>query len=226
MGFPQRKASFCGALSPRKRLSYSLRPAFEDATDGKEKNHASAVCRVSRSLVHLSSTVLDPHCYLRPICCPFFLRLSHDEAWWYKLCSVAVFEMYGLFLWLLLCIYRAPAIDVVPNPLRCKNEDNGRSLVVAPALCTQLLSANQYVQNNKTESLQNSTSVKQQNSVSTQQRNSKTVTSVSQYFSQSVLQSVSTSVSQCFSQYFSQYFSQSVLNSVSTDVNQSVGLFE
>ena len=47
-------------------------------------------------------------------------------------------------------------------------------------------------QNNKTESLQNSTSVKQQNSVSTQQRNSKTVTSVSQYFSQSVLQSVST----------------------------------
>ena len=73
-------------------------------------------------------------------------------------------------------------------------------------------------QNNKTESLQNSTSVKQQNSVSTQQRNSKTVTSVSQYFSQSVLQSVSASVSQCFSQCFS----QSVLNSVSTDVNQSV----
>ena len=57
-------------------------------------------------------------------------------------------------------------------------------------------------------------SAKQQNSVSTQQRNSKTVTSVSQYFSQSVLQSVSASVSQ--------YFSQSVLNSVSTDVNQSV----
>ncbi len=56
------------------------------------------------------------------------------------------------------------------------------------------------LQNNKTESQQNSTSVKQQNSVSTQQRNSKTVTSVSQYFSQSVLQSVSTSVSQCFSQ--------------------------
>ena len=85
--------------------------------------------------------------------------------------------------------------------------DNGRSLVVAPSLCTQLLSANQYVQNNKTESLQNSTSAKQQNSVSTQQRNSKTVTSVSQYFSQSVLQSVSTSVSQ--------YFSQSVLTSIS-----------
>ena len=36
--------------------------------------------------------------------------------------------------------------------------------------------------------------------MSTQQRNSKTVTSVSQYFSQSVLQSVSASVSQCFSQ--------------------------
>ena len=51
-------------------------------------------------------------------------------------------------------------------------------------------------QNNKTESLQNTTSVKQQNSVSTQQRNSKTVTSVSQYFSQSVLQSVLTSISQ------------------------------
>ena len=51
-------------------------------------------------------------------------------------------------------------------------------------------------QNNKTESLQNSTSVKQQNSVSTQQRNNKTVTSVSQYFSQSVLQSVLTSISQ------------------------------
>ena len=49
------------------------------------------------------------------------------------------------------------------------------------------------LQNNKTESLQNSTSVKQQNSVSTQQRNSKTVTSVSQYFSQSVLTSISQS---------------------------------
>lgn len=44
MGFPQRKAALGGALSPRKRLSYSLRPAFEDATDGKEKNHASAGC--------------------------------------------------------------------------------------------------------------------------------------------------------------------------------------
>lgn len=62
-----------------------------------------------------------------------------------KLCPVAVFEVYGLFLWLLLCIYRVPAIDVVPNPLRCKNEDNGRSLVVAPVLCIQLVSANQYV---------------------------------------------------------------------------------
>ena len=65
-------------------------------------------------------------------------------------------------------------------------------------------------QNNKTESLQNSTSVKQQNSVSTQQRNSKTLTSVSQCFSQSVLQSVSASVSQ--------YFSQSVLTSISQSV--------
>lgn len=145
MGFPQGKASFGGALSPRKRLSYSLRPAFEDATDGKEKNHASAVCRVSRSLVHLSSTVLDPHCYLRPICCPFFLRLSHDEAWWYKLCSAVVFEAYGLFLWFLSCIYRTSAVGAAPNLPRCKNVGNDRSLVVAPALCIQLVSANQYV---------------------------------------------------------------------------------
>ena len=78
------------------------------------------------------------------------------------------------------------------------------------------------LQNNKTESQQNTTSVKQQNSVSTQQRNSKTVTSVSQYFSQSVLQSVSTSVSQTsVSQTsVSQYFSQSVLQSVSASVSQ------
>ena len=145
MGFPQRKASFGGALSPRKRLSYSLRPAFEDATDGKEKNHTSAVCRVSRSLVHLSSTVLDPSCYLRSICCPFSLRLSHDGAWWYKLCSVVVFEAYGLFLWFLSCIYRASAVGAAPNLPRCKNVGNDRSLVVAPALCIQLVSANQYV---------------------------------------------------------------------------------
>ena len=210
MGFPQGKASFGGALSPRKRLSYSLRPASEDATDGKEKNHASAGCRVSRSLAHLSSTVLDPRRCLRSICCSFFSRLSHDKVWRYKLCSAVVFEAYGLFLRLLSCIYRASAIGAAPNPPRCKNEDNGRSLVVAPALCTQLLSANQYVQNNKTESLQNSTSVKQQNSVSTQQRNRDFSQYFSQYFSQSVLQSVF----------------QSVLNSVSTDVNQSVGLFE
>lgn len=145
MGFPQGKASFGGALSPRKRLSYSLRPAFEDATDGKEKNHASAVCRVSRSLAHLSSTVLNPRCHLRSICCPFFSRLSHDEVWRYKLCSAVVFEAYDLFLRLLLYIYQASAIGVVPNPPRCKNEDNGRSLVVAPVLCIQLVSANQYV---------------------------------------------------------------------------------
>lgn len=59
-GVSATKGLFRWCLSPRKRLSYSLRPAFEDATDGKEKNHASAVCRVSRSLAHLSSTVLDP----------------------------------------------------------------------------------------------------------------------------------------------------------------------
>ena len=145
MGFPQRKAALGGALSPRKRLSYSLRPAFEDATDGKEKNHASAVCRVSRSLAHLSSTVLDPRCRPRSICYPFFSRLSHDEVRRYKLRSAAVFEVYDLFLWFLSCIYRASAVGAAPNPLRCKNVGNGRSLVVAPALCIQLVSANQYV---------------------------------------------------------------------------------
>lgn len=144
-GVSATKGLFRWCLSPRKRLSYSLRPAFEDATDGKEKNHASAVCRVSRFPLHLSFAVLDPHCYLRPICRPFFLRLSHDGAWRYKLCSAMVFEVYGLFLWLLLCIYRASAIGVVSNPSRCKNVDNGRDLVVAPALCIQLVSAKHYV---------------------------------------------------------------------------------
>ena len=43
-GFRREKAALSRAFSSRKRLSYSLRPAFEDATDGKEKNHASAVC--------------------------------------------------------------------------------------------------------------------------------------------------------------------------------------
>ena len=145
MGFPQRKASFGGALSPRKRLSYSLRPAFEDATDGKEKNHASAGCCVSRFPPHLSSTVLDPRCRLRLICCPFFSRLSHDEVWRYKLCSAVVFEAYDLFLWFLSCIYRASAVGAAPSLPRCKNVGNDRSLVVAPALCIQLVSANQYV---------------------------------------------------------------------------------
>lgn len=145
MGFPQRKASFGRALSPRKRLSYSLRSAFEDATDGKEKNHASAVCRVSRSLAHLSSTVLDPRCRLRSICCLFFSRLSHDEAWRYKVCSVVVFEAYDLFLRSLPCVYQASAIRVSVNPSQGKNVGNDRSLVVAPALCIQLVSANQYV---------------------------------------------------------------------------------
>ena len=144
-GFRREKASFGGAISPRKRLSYSLRPAFEDATDGKEKNHASAGCCVSRSLAHLSSTVLDPRCRPRSICCPFFSCLSHDGAWRYKLCSAVVFEAYGLFLWLLSYIYRASAVGAAPNPPRCKNVGNGRSFVVAPALCVQLVSVNQYV---------------------------------------------------------------------------------
>ena len=145
MGFPQRKASSGGALSPRKRLSYSLRPAFEDATDGKEKNHASAVCRVSRSLAHLSSTVLYPRCRPRSICCPFFLRSSRDEVRRFKLCSAVYFEVYGLFLRFLSCVYQASAIRVSANPSQGKNVDNGRSLVVAPVLCIQLVSANQYV---------------------------------------------------------------------------------
>lgn len=145
MGFPQRKAALSRAFSPRKRLSYSLRPAFEDATDGKEKNHASAGCRVSRSPAHLSSTVLDPRCCLRSICCPFFSCLSRDGVWRYKLYSAAIFEVCGLFLWLLSCIYRTSAIGATPNPPRCKNVGNGRSLVVAPVLCIQLVSANQYV---------------------------------------------------------------------------------
>ena len=144
-GFRREKPLSVAPFPPRKRLSYSLRPAFEDATDGKEKNHASAVCRVSRSLAHLSSTVLDPRCCLRSICCSFFSRLSRDEVWRYKLCSAAVFEVYGLFLRFLPCVCRASAIRVSANPSQGKNVDNGRSLVVAPALCIQLVSANQYV---------------------------------------------------------------------------------
>ena len=140
MGFPQRKASFGGALSPRKRLSYSLRPAFEDATDGKEKNHASAVCRVSRSPAHLSFAVLDPRYRLRSICCPFFSRLSHDGAWRYK----CVLRLMAYFCGFYRVFVELPPLARRPT-LRCKNEDNGRSLVVAPALCIQLVSANQYV---------------------------------------------------------------------------------
>ena len=83
--------------------------------------------------------------YLRSICCSFFSRLSHDKVWWYKLCSAVVFEVYDLFLWLLSYIYRASSVDVAPNPSQGKNVDNGRSLVVVPVLCIQLVSANQYV---------------------------------------------------------------------------------
>lgn len=62
-----------------------------------------------------------------------------------SLCSAVVFEAYGLFLWFLSCIYRASAVGAAPNLPRCKNVGNDRSLVVAPALCIQLVSANQYV---------------------------------------------------------------------------------
>ena len=172
MGFPQRKASFGGALSPRKRLSYSLRSAFEDATDGKEKNHASAVCRVSRSQAHLSSTVLNPRCRPRSICCPFFLRLSRDEVRRYKLCSAVFFEVYGLFLRFLSCFYQASAIRVSANPSQGKNVDNGRSLVVAPVLCIQLVSANQYVR--KTTKQRACKTLRQENNKTVCQHNSET----------------------------------------------------
>ena len=101
------------------------------------------VSPVPRPIFHL--LLPSPCCHLRSICCPFFSRLSHDEVRRYKSCSVVVFEVYGLFLRFLPCVYRASAIRVSANPPRCKNEDNGRSLVVAPALCIQLVSANQYV---------------------------------------------------------------------------------
>ena len=144
-GVSAAKGLFRWSHFPAEKVVVFAPAAFEDATDGKEKNHASAVCRVSRSLAHLSSSVLDPRCHLRSICCPFFSRLSHDGAWRCKLCSAVVFEMCGLFLRLLSCIYRASAIGATPNHPRCKNVGNGRSLVVAPALCIQLVSANQYV---------------------------------------------------------------------------------
>ena len=101
------------------------------------------VSPVPRPIFHL--LLPSPCCHLRSICCPFFSRLSRDEVRRYKSCSVVVFEVYGLFLRFLPCVYRASAIRVSANPPRYKNEDNGRSLVVAPALCIQLVSANQYV---------------------------------------------------------------------------------
>ena len=86
-------------------MSYSLRPAFEDATDGKEKKYASAVCRVSRSPDHLSFTGLDPRCCLRSICCPFFSYLSRDGVWRYKFtprrflrCVVCFCGFYHVFI--------------------------------------------------------------------------------------------------------------------------------
>ena len=105
--------------------------------------------------------------------------------------------MYDLFLWLLSYIYRASSVDVAPNPSQGKNVDNGRSLVVAPALCIRLVSANQ----------QNREPAKQYVSKTTKQCVNTTAKQQNRDFSQSVLQSVSTSVSQ--------YFSQSVLTSIS-----------
>lgn len=145
MGFPQRKASFGGAISPRKRLSYSLRPLLKMLPMERRKTmlRLCVEAPVSRSIFHLllPSTL----CRLRLIYCPFFSRLSRDEVRRYKLCSAVVFEVYGLFLRFLPCVYRASAIRVSANPSQGKNVDNGRSLVVAPVLCIQLVSANQYV---------------------------------------------------------------------------------
>ena len=196
VGFPQRKASFGGALSPRKRLSYSLRPAFEDATDGKEKNHASAVCRDSRSLAHLSSTVLDPHCYLRPICCSFFSRLSHDEAWWL---SCALWRFFRGMGWL--CGFCRIFIGLSP-------EEWGPTLPTARMWPTAeaLLSLQSYVSNwypqiNMSAKQQNREPAKQYVSKTTKQCVNTTAKQQNRDFSQSVLQSVSASVSISVSQY-------------------------
>lgn len=56
--------------SPRKRLSYSLRPVLEDATDEKEKNH-------ERLHPVRARFPMSPFCLLSvPSCCfPFCLRL-------------------------------------------------------------------------------------------------------------------------------------------------------
>lgn len=93
------------------------------------------------SFVHRLRSPLLPKINLLPI----FLAFEPRWSLVIKLCSAAIFEVYGLFLWLLSCIYRASAIGATPNPPRCKNVGNGRSLVVAPVLCIQLVSANQYV---------------------------------------------------------------------------------
>ena len=99
--------------------------------------------------------------------------------------------MYDLFLWLLSYIYRASSVDVAPNPSQGKNVDNGRSLVVAPALCIRLVSANQ--QNREPAKQYVSKTTKQCVNTTAKQQNRKTQTSVSQYFSQSVLTSISQS---------------------------------
>ena len=190
MGFPQRKASFGGALSPRKRLSYSLRPAFEDATDGKEKNHASAVCRVSRSPAHLSFAVLDPRYRLRSICCPFFSRLSHDGAWRYK----CVLRLMAYF-----CGFYRVFVELPPLARRPTLPDARMRTTAEALLSLQPYVSNWYLQINMSAKQQNrepakhyvSKTTKQCVNTTAKQQNRKTQTSVSQYFSQSVLQSVS-----------------------------------
>ena len=180
----------------RKRLSYSLRPAFEDATDGKEKNHASAGCRVARSLAHLSFTVLDPRCRPRSICCPFFSRLSYDEAWWLSCASRWFWRCMACFCGSYRVFIGPPPFVCRPTLLKARMWTTAEALLsLQPSIC------NWYPQINMSAKQQNSEPAKQYVSKTTKQCVNTTAKQQNRDFSQSVFQSVSTSVSQCFSQY-------------------------
>ena len=191
MGFPQRKASFGGALSPRKRLSYSPRSAFEDATDGKEKNHASAVCRVSRSPAHLSFAVLDPRRCLRSICCLFFSRLSRDEV---RDISYALRR----FLRCTACFCGSCRVFIEPPPFVYRPTlPKARMWTTAEALLSlQSYVSNWYPQINMSAKQQNREPAKHYVSKTTKQCVNTTAKQQKRDFSQSVLQSVSTEFSQ------------------------------
>lgn len=191
-GVSATKGLFRWCLSPRKRLSYSLRPAFEDATDGKEKSHASAVCRVSRSLAHLSSTVLDPRRCLRLICCPFFSRLGHDGAWWYK------FNTLRWFLRCTACFCGFCRVFIRPPPFVYRPTlPKARMWTTAEALLSlQSYVSNWYPQINMSAKQQNREPAKHYVSKTTKQCVNTTAKQQNRDFSQSVLQSVSASVSQ------------------------------